>query len=290
MPRIRRVRNQPQPRPRPSSSPSSVNTPAPMARCRLRASWSWRCITRRSVITPRSRRRIGTRPGRRFLHVECARARVRRTGRGSMRRFARSSIGRRLRLCRDWNRAGEHGDARDRRCAGIVCAGNTSGGPPVRRCLEHPLGQSLAIPSQAIVFSNELFDAQPCHRLIHHAAAGAKSVFPSGPGHWRKPCSGTLPGSASRAGSPAFGRAGRLPDRSAPGRGPPRRQPLAAPPWSGLFVAVDYGKSWRELAEETPSGHRARLFPPPAKQRPARPARRTGSDPATSAGTGSVKP
>jgi SAM-dependent MidA family methyltransferase len=31
-------------------------------------------------------------------------------------------------------------------------------------------------------------------------------------------------------------------------------QQIAAQPWSGLFLAFDYGKSWRELAENTPQG------------------------------------
>ena len=29
---------------------------------------------------------------------------------------------------------------------------------------------------------------------------------------------------------------------------------IAAMPWTGLFVAFDYGKSWQELSEETPAG------------------------------------
>ena len=29
---------------------------------------------------------------------------------------------------------------------------------------------------------------------------------------------------------------------------------IAALPWSGLFLAFDYGKSWRELAGDTPAG------------------------------------
>jgi hypothetical protein len=29
---------------------------------------------------------------------------------------------------------------------------------------------------------------------------------------------------------------------------------LSAPGWSGLFVACDYGKSWRELIEAAPNG------------------------------------
>jgi SAM-dependent MidA family methyltransferase len=139
-----------------------------------------------------------------------------------------------------------------------VLGSSAPGTPPVAHpfagALNIPLGQSLAIPSQAIVFSNELFDAQPCHRLIHHA------------GCWREIGVSLRSGALEET---------LLPELSPEVRAVQDRLPLAAPedyridlplaaarlaasiaapPWSGLFVAVDYGKSWRELAEETPSG------------------------------------
>jgi SAM-dependent MidA family methyltransferase len=39
---------------------------------------------------------------------------------------------------------------------------------PFAAIVELPLGRALALPSPAVVFSNELFDAQPCHRLVRH--------------------------------------------------------------------------------------------------------------------------
>lgn len=115
-------------------------------------------------------------------------------------------------------------------------------------------GQPLAPPPRAVVFSNELFDAQPCHRLIHRRGA------------WRET------GVTLRA--TGFEEV-LLPDLSPEVQTVRDRLPATAPEgyrldlplaaarlaqdivgtaWSGLFVAFDYGKSWRELAEATPAG------------------------------------
>ncbi len=134
---------------------------------------------------------------------------------------------------------------------GGVLAGVTH---PFAAAAELPFGRALALPSPAVVFSNELFDAQPCHRLVRHDRC------------WREI------GVALRAGSfqetllaaptPEVGAvSSRLP-ASAP-EGYRLDLPLAAEqlaiqiarlPWTGLFVACDYGKSWRELADGTPAG------------------------------------
>ena len=116
------------------------------------------------------------------------------------------------------------------------------------------LGQPLTLPPRAVVFSNELFDAQPCHRLVRHE------------GHWHE------------IGVALHGHTLQevlLPDPSPEVRAANGRLPAAAPegyridlplaaarlaaqiaaqPWTGLFVAFDYGKSWRELTEGTPAG------------------------------------
>jgi SAM-dependent MidA family methyltransferase len=116
------------------------------------------------------------------------------------------------------------------------------------------LGQPLRLPPRAVVFSNELFDAQPCHRLVREA------------GRWRE-------GGVALRGE-ALGEV-LLPDLTPEVQTVLDRLPAAAPdgyridlplaaallaariavqPWAGLFVAFDYGKSWRELAEDTPAG------------------------------------
>jgi SAM-dependent MidA family methyltransferase len=116
-----------------------------------------------------------------------------------------------------------------------------------------PRGRPLVIPSPAVVFSNELFDAQPCHRVVRTG------------GRWHEV------GVAARGDAlvevlleeftpEVAAVADRLP---AAAEGYRIDLPLAAvqlvgqigtQPWTGLFVAFDYGKSWRELAEEMPAG------------------------------------
>jgi SAM-dependent MidA family methyltransferase len=119
---------------------------------------------------------------------------------------------------------------------------------PFRAARTVPLGAPLDLAGPTIVFSNELFDAQPFARWVFRA------------GRWRE-----------RGVTLAEG---RLREVETDGR-PPPRLPAAAPegyaidaplgsvallerlvaaPWSGLFVAFDYGKSWTELTEATPAG------------------------------------
>jgi SAM-dependent MidA family methyltransferase len=116
------------------------------------------------------------------------------------------------------------------------------------------LGQNLTLPPRAIVFSNELFDAQPFHRLVRRE------------GSWREI------GVALRSG---WLEEIVLPETTPEVRAMPDRLPadapdgyridlplaagelaarIAAQPWAGLFLAFDYGKTWRELAEDTPAG------------------------------------
>lgn len=125
---------------------------------------------------------------------------------------------------------------------------------PFAAALALPLGRPLAIPSPAIVFSNELFDAQPCHRLVFRrgrwreigvalAADSLREILLPEPTPEVAAMLGTLPAAAPEGyhlDLPLA--AGRLAAR------------IAALPWTGLFVAFDYGKSWLELAEDTPAG------------------------------------
>jgi SAM-dependent MidA family methyltransferase len=116
------------------------------------------------------------------------------------------------------------------------------------------VGAPLALAGEArplVVFSNELFDAQPCRRFL--ARGGA----------WRE------------LGVALRGEALTEIELSAAESSPPPELPahapegyhldlplaaralaaaLAAQSWRGLFIACDYGKSWRELTETTPQG------------------------------------
>lgn len=123
----------------------------------------------------------------------------------------------------------------------------------ILRGLAHPfaeartiaVGEPIILAGHCIVFSNELFDAQPCTRLLfrdrrwHELGVRLTTenrlievelpsdfVSPGFEGyHFDQP----LAASALAA-------------------------QIAAQPWTGLFVAFDYGKTLRELVEETPGG------------------------------------
>jgi len=116
------------------------------------------------------------------------------------------------------------------------------------------LGQTLTLPPRAVVFSNELFDAQPFHRLIRQ------------PEGWCETGVALRAGALEEAALPELTPEVRAVRDRLPADVPEGYRidlPLAAAdladriaalPWTGLFVAFDYGKSWSELATETPSG------------------------------------
>ena len=116
------------------------------------------------------------------------------------------------------------------------------------------LGQPLRLPARAVVFSNELFDAQPCHRLVRQA------------GRWREGGVGLRDDGLAEVLLPELTpevRAvlDRLPASAPDGyridlplAAEQLAERIAAQPWAGLFVAFDYGKSWCELTEDTPAG------------------------------------
>lgn len=132
--------------------------------------------------------------------------------------------------------------------------GMSSVAHPFAGTVNIPFGAPMAIPPQAIVFSNELFDAQPCHRLVRRA------------GRWREFGVALRSGALEEVLLPELSPEVQAAKDRLPPAAPDGYQidlPLAAArlaekiarlPWAGLFVAFDYGKSWRELAEETPAG------------------------------------
>ncbi len=113
------------------------------------------------------------------------------------------------------------------------------------------------IPGPLIVFSNELFDAQPFRRFVTRD------------GHWRElGVTLTTDNRLREIELPApifpvplhssvFPSASAYPDGyhlDLPYASVDLAAQLVAPRWSGLFIACDYGKSWRELTEATPQG------------------------------------
>ena len=107
------------------------------------------------------------------------------------------------------------------------------------------VGEASSLAGDCVVFSNELFDAQPFVRTLFRD------------GQWREigvrlehdrlaeielPSPFTEPPSTEGYHLDRPIAAAELADR------------ISGQPWRGLFVAVDYGKTWRELAETTPAG------------------------------------
>jgi SAM-dependent MidA family methyltransferase len=129
--------------------------------------------------------------------------------------------------------------------AGGVLAG---GSHPLGAARTVRVGEPIELSGRCVVFSNELFDAQPCRRFARRAGA------------WREL------GVAERDGRLVEHELGAVTETWLPAQAPegyrfdaPRAAAelaarIAAQPWSGLFLACDYGKSWAALAEETPAG------------------------------------
>lgn len=115
----------------------------------------------------------------------------------------------------------------------------------VRTCA---LGEPIELRGPCVVFSNELFDAQPFRRFAFRRGA------------WREL------GVAFRDGTLSEIEIAETPPEVLPASAPEGYivdAPLAAAalagfiaaqPWTGLFVAFDYGKSWRELLDSCPAG------------------------------------
>ena len=142
---------------------------------------------------------------------------------------------------------------RDPRAHAFVEIGAEPGGEGVLTGVPHPfvqhravrMGDPLELSGECIVFSNELFDAQPCVRTV------------SREGRWRE-LGVRLDGERLRE----IELASDFTEPACP-EGYQFDRPLAAAalaatiatqPWRGLFLAFDYGKTLRQLAEETPGG------------------------------------
>lgn len=110
------------------------------------------------------------------------------------------------------------------------------------------IGDDIVLSGPCVVFSNELFDAQPFSRFAYRR------------GGWRE-LGVALRGDRLveielEGGAPDFlppsASEGYLID--APLVAGAMLDQIAGQPWTGLFVASDYGKSWREISEATPGG------------------------------------
>lgn len=111
------------------------------------------------------------------------------------------------------------------------------------------LGQPVELTGDCIVFSNELFDAQPCRRFVRSGGAWLETFVALQDERLREV---GLPAEDVPIALPADAPEGYHID--APLAAVDLLRRIAAQPWKGLFLACDYGKSWAELAEGTPAG------------------------------------
>jgi SAM-dependent MidA family methyltransferase len=123
------------------------------------------------------------------------------------------------------------------------------------------LDQPVELSGDCVVFSNELFDAQPCHRLVRRVGAWRetgvafrKSNFSSDGGALVEvELSDLSPEvSALSANLPADAPEGYRLDL--PVQSVALLRAIAGQRWRGLFLAFDYGRTWHELTSETPQG------------------------------------
>ena len=111
------------------------------------------------------------------------------------------------------------------------------------------VGEPVQLTGKCVVFSNELFDAQPFRRFVFREATWRESGVQLCDSKLREIEMETrAPPSMLPATAPEGYRLD-LPLASVA-----LAKEIAAQPWTGLFVAFDYGKTWRELIEAAPAG------------------------------------
>lgn len=115
------------------------------------------------------------------------------------------------------------------------------------------LGAPLVISGLCIVFSNELFDAQPFRRFVFRGGWRELGVRLHATGQLEEiEIGSTIPDFLPRSAPEGY-----LID--APLAATALAERIAQQPWTGLWVACDYGKSWREIVSACPAGT-ARAF------------------------------
>lgn len=118
-------------------------------------------------------------------------------------------------------------------------------GHPFGKALTLRLGEPLTLEGDCVVFSNELFDAQPCVRTIFQDGAWHELGV-------REQEDGLVETRLGPFADPLPAPEGYVMDR--PLAAARLAGEMAAQPWRGLFVAFDYGKTHQQLRTETPAG------------------------------------
>jgi SAM-dependent MidA family methyltransferase len=111
------------------------------------------------------------------------------------------------------------------------------------------VGEPLALAGRCVVFSNELFDAQTFRRFVFSAGKWCElGVALRGEALLEvELTAGKMPSAL-----PATAEEGYVID--APLAAAELAAAIATQPWTGLFIACDYGKTWAELTADTPAG------------------------------------
>lgn len=111
------------------------------------------------------------------------------------------------------------------------------------------IGEQVELKGACVVFSNELFDAQPFHR------------FSFRDGTWRELGVALRDGNLAETEMPQFSTPpppiATAPEGyviDAPIAAAELAEQIAQQPWDGIFIAFDYGKSWADLTQNCPSG------------------------------------
>lgn len=109
------------------------------------------------------------------------------------------------------------------------------------------IGEPLNLRGECVIFSNELFDAQPCRRTVYRHGRWRTIGVRIKDDRLEETELDMLDGQ-----SPWPGTEGYRFDQ--PVAAATLSDQIAAEPWTGIFVAIDYGKTFRALLEETPAG------------------------------------
>lgn len=120
---------------------------------------------------------------------------------------------------------------------------------PFREAVACGIGEEAPLEGDCIVFSNELFDAQPFRRFVRGRDAWLEThvVLTND-----RQLAETDRSVADADFLPATAPPGYRLD--APVASACLAEAICRRPWHGLFLAFDYGKSWAELAHFTPQG------------------------------------
>jgi len=111
------------------------------------------------------------------------------------------------------------------------------------------IGEPITLSGRCVVFSNELFDAQPFRRFQFLGGVWREIGVQLRDGELREI---VLEAAALPSVLPPNAPEGYRVDL--PLAAVTLAEQIAAQPWTGLFIAFDYGKTWRELITAAPAG------------------------------------